>query len=159
MLSDNTARTPAFGANSPLYFPGHHVAAKTGTTNDSRDAWIIGYSPNVAAGAWAGNNDNSPMVRQVAGFIVAPMWHAFMIEALEKYPDDPFPEPRSLSSDSDKPVLRGIWADPAIGVHSILFWLNKDDPRGPRPQNPADDRQFDRWEYSVRLWAAQHNLD
>ena len=72
VLSDNKARTPAFGANSPLYFPDRPVAAKTGTTNDYKDAWVLGYTPNIAVGAWFGNNDNTPMEKMVAGFIVAP---------------------------------------------------------------------------------------
>lgn len=170
VLSDNVARTPAFGANSPLNFPGYHVAAKTGTTNDSRDAWIVGYSPTIAVGAWAGNNNNTPMVKQVAGFIVAPMWNEFMRVALTKYPSEPFPEPRSLISENDKPILRGIWegvdiaSDPSGGmritanIHSILYWLDKNDPRGPRPENPSLDPQFKYWEFSVEQWKARNGL-
>ena len=169
VLSDNDARIPEFGVNSPLNFPGQHVADKTGTTNDSRDAWILGYSPNITAGAWAGNNDNSPMVKEIAGFIVAPMWHEFMEYALSKYPNDPFPEYQKTTTDSDKPILRGIWEGSDIqndasgvlripaNVHSILFWLNKNDPRGPRPEHPEDDPQFVRWETQVRAWALQNN--
>lgn len=178
VLSDNVARTPAFGATSALYFPGRHVAAKTGTTNDYRDAWIVGYTPTVAVGAWAGNNDNSPMEKRVAGFIVAPMWHEFMEYALTRVPDEPFAEARPLTNPSDKPIIRGIWQGTdisrvnaitqapvgpefngptreriAVSVHSILYSINKEDPRGPAPQNPADDPQFSRWEWAVRNWA------
>jgi len=88
MLNDNVARTPAFGSNSYLYFPGRDVAVKTGTTNDYRDAWIIGYTPTIAAGAWAGNNDNSPMKKKVAGFIVAPLWNDFMNKYFELHPEN-----------------------------------------------------------------------
>ncbi|MBI4117991.1 MAG: penicillin-binding protein [Parcubacteria group bacterium] len=180
ILSDNKARTPAFGASSPLYFPGRDVAAKTGTTNDSRDAWIIGYTPNIAVGAWVGNNDNSEMVKSVAGFIVAPMWNAFMKTALEKLPDEPFASVSYDYPDGFKPVLRGVWQggetytiDTVSGnlatahtpeetrrevvltdVHSILYWLNKGDPRGPRPAFPEEDSQFLLWEEPVLLWAA-----
>lgn len=169
VLSDNEARTPAFGAVSPLHFPGNHVAAKTGTTNDSRDAWIVGYSPNIVVGSWAGNNNNTPMVKQVAGFIVAPMWNEFMQFALSKYPNDSFPEPRQTISESDKPILRGIWEgtdiqnDPSgvlripANVHSILFWVDKDNPKGPRPTEPEKDAQFTRWELPVRAWAEENN--
>ena len=69
---------------------------KTGTTNDYKDAWIIGYTPSLSAGAWAGNNDNTPMEKKVAGFIVAPLWHEFMEYALSRIPDERFlapPEP------------------------------------------------------------------
>src|SRR5690606_6655927 len=78
ILSDNVARTPAFGPNSLLNIPG--VAVKTGTTNNYRDAWIIGYTPDVVIGAWAGNNDNTSMERRVAGMIIAPMWQAFTLD-------------------------------------------------------------------------------
>ncbi len=170
VLSDNAARTPAFGANSPLNFPGYHVAAKTGTTNDSRDAWIVGYSPNLAVGAWAGNNNNSPMVKQVAGFIVAPMWNRFMQQALARVPNDPFPEPRALVTENDKPILRGIWEGVDIqnnpeggmritaSIHSILYWLDKDNPRGPRPEDPSQDPQFKYWEYGVERWKERNGL-
>ncbi len=181
VLSDNVARTPEFSANSALYLPGHHVAAKTGTTNDYRDAWILGYTPTFAAGAWAGNNNNTPMVKKIAGFIVAPMWNEFMRYALTKYPDQPFPEPQPLVSETSKPILRGVWqgsdstrVDAFTGapvpdsftgptklrittaVHDILYWLDKNNPTGPRPENPANDPQFTRWEYAVRAWAARN---
>lgn len=179
VLSDNDAKLPAYGAGSPIFFPGYHVAAKTGTTNDTRDAWIIGYTPKVVVGTWAGNNDNSPMEKKVAGLIVVPMWHDFFAKVLARIGDTPFPEPRDTTTESDKPVLRGIWegsdttlvhpttlqAVPpgysgptktkiAVAVHSILYWLNKNDPRGPQPANPGQDPQFERWEWGVRAWAA-----
>lgn len=160
ILSDNEARAPEFGSDSALNFPGKYVASKTGTTNDYRDAWILGYTPNIAVGAWAGNNDNSPMVKRIAGFIVAPLWHDFMEYAIAKYPNDPFPEPRVTTTESDKPVLRGIWrgGEGTTSVHSILYWLSKSDPRGPRPQNPNNDPQFARWEWGVRAWATQNGF-
>lgn len=181
VLSDNVARTPEFTATSALYLPGHHVAAKTGTTNDFRDTWIMGYTPTLAVGAWAGNNDNSPMVKKIAGFIVAPMWNQFMQYALTKYPDQPFPEPPPLVDSNDKSVLRGIWqgsdlttvdafsGNPVpenytgatkvrvtLNVHDILYWVDKSNPKGPRPANPANDPQFARWELGARAWAQRN---
>ena len=158
ILSDNVARTPEFGASSPLYFPGADVADKTGTTNDYRDAWVVGYTPGVAVGAWAGNNDNTPMQKKIAAFIVSPMWHAVMEIAMDKYPSDSFPPPAPIPEwDSLPPVLRGNWnTDPLEGVHDILYWVDRDNPRSGRPtKNPANDPQFPRWEYPVQLWA--HN--
>lgn len=152
VLSDNEARTPEFGANSPLYFPGYDVAAKTGTTNDYRDVWILGYTPAVAAGAWAGNNDNHAMQRKIAAFIVAPMWHEFMEEAMQRYPAGTFPSPQPLPQDLP-PILRGVWdQNPAEGAHDILYWVKKNDPRSGRPDNPWADPQFSLWEYPVSLW-------
>ena len=159
VLSDNVARTPEFGANSPLNFPGWDVADKTGTTNDFRDVWILGYTPSIAVGAWAGNNDNSPMAKRIAAFIIAPMWHEFMAYAMEKYSSrsDTFPAP---SPDPDvgslPPVLSGNWnTDPSQGVHDILYWIDKNNPRGGRPINPSNDSQFAHWDYPVSLWAGQ----
>jgi len=159
VLSDNVARTPEFGADSPLNFTNYDVADKTGTTNDYRDVWILGYTPSMAVGAWSGNNDNSPMEKRIAAFIIAPMWHEFMEYALEKYssPNDVFP-PSSPDPNvaSLPPVLTGNWnTDPAHGVHEILYWVDKDNPRGGHPANPWTDPQFAHWDYPVSLWAAQ----
>jgi len=171
MLADNVARSPSFGQTSFLHIPGRDVAVKTGTTNDYRDAWIIGYTPSIAVGAWAGNNDNSPMEKKVAGFIVAPMWRAFMDQVLARYPVEVFEDPLVEDPNTLKPVLRGIWQGGMVatssnnqqiaqgGVHEILHWVNKDDPRGPVPENPATDSQYVAWEYAVRLWATQNGFN
>lgn len=169
ILSDNVARTPAFGQSSLLNFPTRDVAVKTGTTNDYKDAWIVGYTPNIVVGAWAGNNDNSSMEKRVAGFIVAPMWRAFMDRALSNVADEQFESPL-VEEKGVKPVLEGIWQGGIYatstsnqkivtgGVHNILHWVKRDDPRGEMPQNPNDDSQYERWEYPVRIWAQQNNL-
>lgn len=170
ILSDNDARAPSFGQTSALYFPNRDVAVKTGTTNNYKDAWIIGYTPNIAVGAWAGNNDNTPMEKKVAGFIVAPMWRAFMDQALARIPDERFEKPLIEDVSQLKPVLQGIWQGGILatstsgarvvtgGPHTILNWVKKDDPKGEYPENPNSDPQFERWEYGVRLWAQDHNL-
>ena len=177
ILSDNVARTPLYGSNSLLHFPGRDVAVKTGTTNDKRDAWIIGYTPNLAVGAWAGNNDNRSM-SEISGLIISPMWRAFMDVALKKYPQESFHDaPRT--PETIKPVLRGVWFDPASlitpdendqsgdtpptidlentisSAHSILYYVDKDDPRGPYPTNPEKDPQFTLWEYPISLWKTE----
>jgi len=170
ILSDNVARTPEFGSDSVLNFPNRDVAVKTGTTDNYRDAWIIGYTPSIAVGAWAGNNDNSPMVKKIAGFIVAPLWRAFMDTALTQVPNEQFEEPLIEDETQLKPVLQGIWQGGVLatstsgqkivtgGPHTILYWVDKNDPRGPIPENPNIDPQFERWEYSVRLWAQERGL-
>ena len=148
IMSDNDARIPSYAPNNPLYFPGKDVAAKTGTTNESRDAWTVGYSPTLAVAAWAGNNDNSPMVKEIAGYIVAPMWRAFMDYALPKMPDEIFKEPPA-TPDTLAPALRG-----AVTGHSLLFWTDKDNPQGPPPGNPYNDPQTQYWEYPIQTWGA-----
>lgn len=151
ILSDNAARAPLYGPGSVVNIPGRDVAVKTGTTNDYRDAWIIGYTPSIAVGAWVGNNDNSPMQKKVSGLIVAPMWRELMDTVLPKVPYEnlPVPEPEDPSL---KPVLLGQWD----GQHSILHWVNRSDPRGPAPSNPAKDPQYRSWEYAVSRWAARN---
>ena len=157
MLSNNQARQPEYAAVNPFTFPGYDVAAKTGTTNDSRDAWTIGYSPDIAVGTWAGNNDNTPMVKEIAGFIVAPMWNAFMQVALAKYPVEYFGEPRAIPANAP-PVLRGVYQVPqpdgTIAIHELLYWVQKNNPLAGPPANPASDPQFAYWEYPVQQWLA-----
>ena len=134
MLSNNEARFPEYSADNPLHFEGYDVAAKTGTTNDFRDVWTVGYSPDIVVGTWAGNNDNRPMVKEIAGYVVAPMWHAFMQVALAKYPHSYFSEAPTIP-DTAPPALRGD-----SGGHDILYWINKDNPLV--PGNSMSDAQF-----------------
>ncbi len=176
ILSDNQARIPEFGATGPLSFYDREVAVKTGTTNDFRDAWVLGYTPQIAVGAWAGNNNNSPMEKKIAAYIVSPMWREFMDEAFKEFPPVSFPRPDPIDPNL-KPILRGKMGgssyviDTATGApatdqtpperrqevivpgyHSILFWVNKEDPTGPVPGNPYSDPQFKNWEYAVQAW-------
>jgi len=183
ILSDNVARIPAYGVSSPLSFTDRPVAAKTGTTNDFRDTWIIGYTPNLVVGAWAGNNNNTSIDKKVAGMVIAPMWRAFMNEALPSFPKEYFTAPEPTPSDL-KPVFRGVWQgydfftiDKISGklatdltpeetkkeiyfpnVHEILYWVDKNDPWGEVPSNPANDPQFDHWEYPVQEWLKKQSL-
>ncbi len=156
ILSDPVARAP-LGENTLFTFPGHDVAVKTGTTNDFKDAWTIGYSPNLVVGMWVGNNDNTPMVRKVSGFIVGPMWNEFMKYALQKLPTTSFTRTETDNS-SLKPALRGQWQTPGSDgqIHEILYWVDRSNPAGPPPSNPAEDSQFARWDYSVQTWLASH---
>ena len=95
VLSDNESRTPIFGANSAMYFKDYPVAAKTGTTGDFRDGWIIGYTPSIVAGVWVGNNDNTPMNKEPGVVLAGPIWRTFMNEALLKFPKENFTKPES----------------------------------------------------------------
>lgn len=85
VLSDNLARVPAFGRFSVLEIPGHEVAVKTGTTNNLRDNWTIGYTTNRLVGVWVGNNDNSSMSYVASGITGAsPIWSEIMQSMLDK---------------------------------------------------------------------------
>ncbi|MBI3971706.1 MAG: PBP1A family penicillin-binding protein [Chloroflexi bacterium] len=95
ILSDNAARTPAFGATSPLRLS-RPAAVKTGTTDDFRDNWTVGYTSQLVVGVWVGNADNSPM-RGTTGLTgAAPIWHDFMEFALQPLPVDPLRPPPGL---------------------------------------------------------------
>lgn len=154
ILSDNTARTPIFGFQGPLYFPNRPVAAKTGTAQDYKDAWVVGYTPSIAVGVWAGNNDNRPMTKQGAGLSAAgPLWHAFMEAALADSLVEEFPKPNPINY-PDRPMLGGATAqdDPGTLRHSILFYVDRANPLGPKPINPHTDPQFTNWEYAAQTW-------
>ncbi len=177
VLSDDEARAYAFGAGGVLTLSGRPVAAKTGTTNAYVDAWTVGYTPSLVAGVWAGNTDNTPMTRGYGGSkVAAPIWKAFMTEALKNMPVEEFPE--LPENDAKKPILRGsqgggvtLGIDKITGkiatsstpkqyivertyipAHNILHYVYKDDPRGPEPKNPGDDSQYQIWEDSIGQW-------
>ncbi len=91
ILSDNAARTYMFGANSTLYFPNYKVAVKTGTTSDYKDGWIIGYTPSIVAGVWAGNSNNAAIKKEPGSVVAGPVFHEFMNTILANYPKEEFP--------------------------------------------------------------------
>jgi len=175
ILSDNTARIPTFGAHSVLEIPGREVAVKTGTTNNNKDAWTIGYTPSVAVGVWVGNNDNKPMKKGGAA-LAGPIWNSVMTEALKKLPVESFDAPESIDQ-SIPAILRGFWqggdtfvTDTITGnlateftprnlqketsitnVHTILYWLDKDNPLS-KTSGRTNDSQYENWEYGVQAW-------
>lgn len=95
ILSDNQARIPAFGPNSALNI-GRPAAAKTGTTTDFRDNWVMGYTPNLVVGVWVGNADNTPMVNVTGVSGAAPIWNAFLRAVLLGQPEIDFHEPSGI---------------------------------------------------------------
>ncbi len=98
ILSDNDARKAIFGERSYLAIPGKSVAVKTGTTDDKRDNWTVGYTRSRVVGVWVGNNDNSPMNPTLASGITgaAPIWNRLIKKATETIPDEPFVRPGSI---------------------------------------------------------------
>ncbi len=144
VLSDNSARAAAFGNANALFISGRDVAAKSGTTQENRDAWVVGYSPTLAVGVWVGNNRNQSMTAAGAGISAAgPLWNAFMSKALSGTSPESFiiPDPIIASH----PVLNGVPSD-----HSILFLVSKDNPQGLPPETPESDPQFQNWEWAVQ---------
>ncbi len=149
ILSDNSARALLFGLNSTLYISSHQVAVKTGTTQKFRDAWTIGYTPSLAVGVWVGNNDNAEMTREGGGISAgAPIWREFITEVLKNQPDEEFPKPEPVFI--DKIMLNGNYTGEDGQLHTILHYIDKNDPRGSVPSNPESDPQYNHWEWSVK---------
>ncbi len=100
ILLDNTARSATFGTNSYLVIPGHpSVSAKTGTTDEKRDNWTIGYTKSFVVGSWVGNNDNTPMGNITSGVSgAAPIFHRLMTFVLKGKEDEPFEKPENVEA-------------------------------------------------------------
>jgi len=97
MLSDDRNRCLEFGCGGALTLPGRQVAAKTGTTENFRDNWTVGYTPTLATAVWVGNPDNQTMAHYSTGIDgAAPIWHMFMLEALQGAPKRWFQPPAGL---------------------------------------------------------------
>lgn len=114
VLSNNENRAWVFGEKNPLRFDGRPVVAKTGTTNEFRDGWTMGYTPSLAVGVWAGNNDNSPLLEGADGVnVAAPIFRDFLNKTLVNYPIEEFPKynPEDEIGDGEgktnKPMLSG----------------------------------------------------
>ena len=160
ILLDADLRQPLFASSLNLtVFPDQEVALKTGTSNDFRDAWAMGYTRSLVVGVWAGNNNNSSMQQQAGSILAAvPIWRAFMDEALKKQTlSETFTRPDLVLA--EKPMLRGesiikykINDIEYPQVHDILYYVDKDNPAGPNPQNPQNDPQFENWEEGLMEW-------
>lgn len=150
VLADPYARAAIFGSR---YFGDREVAVKTGTTNNSRDAWMLGYTPSISVGAWMGNNNNAPMAQQASARIIGPMWKEFMDWALTRVPNEKFDEPEKTTASSTKPFLRGVWQGPGNEVHSELYWIDRNDPAGDAPGYASKDPLFRQFEHSVANWS------
>lgn len=98
ILLDNVARALEFGPNSYLNIPGKTVSAKTGTTDEKRDNWTVGYTPSFVVGVWVGNNDNTPMNQAIASGATgaSPIWYKIMNFVLKGKPDEPPVKPNDV---------------------------------------------------------------
>jgi len=184
VLADNNARAYIFGIKNWLTFGNNRpVAAKSGTTNDYRDAWTIGYTPSIVTGVWVGNNDNSEMKRGADGGIVAaPIWNKYMKQILGDTPVETFKKPEIKLSgkavlDGGNPLEKIVKVDKISGLlassstppeyieerkfidpHSILYYVDKNNPTGPIPTNPGADPQFSLWEAAIKTWADKQSF-
>ena len=183
ILSDNKERAYVFGKKNYLTID-RPVAVKTGTSNEYRDAWTIGYTPDLVTAVWVGNNDNSKMKPGADGAdTAAPIWHDFMINALKGVPKKYFNQPPPLLV--DKSVLKGEWPekiilkiDKASGKiattstpetfieektfkvpHSILHYVDKANPLGLPPEHPENNPQYLRWEAGIKKWLEKTKIE
>ena len=140
ILSDNAARTPAMGSNSALRTDGIQTSVKTGTTNDVKDNWTVGYTRNVAVGVWVGNNDGQPMVNSSGLTGAAPIWNTVM-SGIYQNPAylNAFAVGGQLLSDQPNPPpgmsLRQVCdvrrvKDPAVGCPGVANEWLLDSPAG-----------------------------
>lgn len=188
ILSTNSLRAPVFGDRNPLSFTNRPVAAKTGTTNEWRDGWTMGYTPSLAVGVWAGNNDHSIMKQGADGILVAaPIWRSFMDVTLSNYNVEQFPkyEPEETGkaildgklemkkelkvckipgTKNDYCLATSACPDNEVekkkfsDTHSILYYVNKEAPREDAPKKPENDPQFDNWEKGVKNWLKENKF-
>jgi penicillin-binding protein 1A len=110
IMSDDNNRAMVFGRGSPLTLPGRQVAAKTGTTDNFTNGWTVGYTPDLVAAVWIGQDKSQPMVDgSDAVFVAAPGWHAFMQQALDAWqkPNTWFSEPPGLTHANNALYLPG----------------------------------------------------
>jgi len=185
IMSNNDLRAPVFGKNNPFAFSDRPVAAKTGTTNEWRDGWAMGYTPSIVAGVWAGNNNNATMAAGADGiYVAAPIWRKFMDGALKNYTVEQFP--KYEFKETGKAILDGK-LDPTEKIevckikdddyclasdacpkdyveekkffsgHNILWYVDKNDPLGDYPKDPEDDPQFKNWERAVQKYAEKND--
>lgn len=191
VLSTNKYRAPVFGENNALKFDNRPVAAKTGTTNENRDGWTMGYTPDIAVGVWSGNNDNSSMSAQGDGSIVAaPIFRDFIMQAFPNPSGKEFPVYDKDEHKTGKDILDGELPDfkkievceipgkkdsycrankycpdskrkkrSFIDMHTILYYVQKDDPQGDDPKDPKADAQFKSWEKGIRKYYEENQKD
>ena len=167
MLSTNEYRIPTFGPSSVLNTPGITSAVKTGTNQNYKDAWTIGYTPSISVGVWVGNNNGDLMRPGAGGSAVAgPIWNKFLRDAYQAKQESedvlknefilPNPQTESFSRVTTPKTSKNILNGEVDGVfpHSILYFVNKSSPRGGQPADPqTSDKLYQNFERPVRSWA------
>jgi len=180
VLSDNGARSRVFGSHSALYIDGFDTAAKTGTTQKFKDGWTVGYTPQVVTGVWTGNNDNSSTRAGEGLYVAAPIWNEYMQKFLPTVLREKFITPINAKK-PDKMMLNGkfensveVRIDEKTGLlaeddcpdkytkkktfsdaHTILYYVNREDPLGDIPKKPQDDPMYKYWEEGVQKWYSE----
>ena len=150
VLSDAEARSLTFSRGNPINFYDRQVAAKTGTTNDFRDVWVMGYTPSIAVGTWGGNNNNKS-VTNVAGAVLSPMWRKYMNFVLKDLPVETFDTPVDTSTSTPN-YLNGNYC--ASGAGTILRFMGGSGSKG-----GASDPQYNLWNAPILAGGYCNNGD
>ena len=150
ILTDDSARAPLFGRWSPLHIINPRVAVKTGTTNNSVDLWVVGYSPDLVVLVWGGNSDGTPLEIGASGLAFSKTFKNIMLTASAKYGNKGayFPTNTNASHGGPNILFGKINID---DQHSILHYIQKDDI-AQEQENPENDAQYTHWEYAVQHW-------
>lgn len=170
MLLDNNARLLTFGENSYLNIRGREIAVKTGTTDDKRDNWAVGWTPNVLVTAWVGNNDNSPMGNVASGVTGAtPIWRRVILEAVRNRPNVDFTQPSNVTAVTIDAYGGGL---PVDGRPTRAeYFIKGTEPQGPAPiykeikvskedsNKLASDSELSKNEYQLRKYVVLHEDD
>lgn len=170
ILLDNNARVQEFGANSFLRIPGKTVSVKTGTTDEKRDNWCIGYTPSLVVGVWVGNNDRTPMNPRIASGTTgaSTIWHKLMRLALKDKDDEQFAVPGNVEA---------VQVDAFSGGHPVDGQPTRTEYfiKGTQPttRSPILQREFfvfsendpvstdgkNRWQEGIDAWIEQAHKD
>lgn len=174
MLLDNNARSAAFGARSALNIAGKQVSVKTGTTDEKRDNWTIGYTPSYVVGVWVGNNDNSPMNNAIASGITgaSPIWNKIMTHVLKDKPDEQPQVPSNVVSLQIDGLAGGL---PHAGQSSRSeYFVKGTEPTAESPvykekdgqqyivireEDPVSGDGVNRWQAGIDAWIEQNHKD
>ena len=174
ILLDDNARSEAFGPNSALVIPGKTVSVKTGTTDEKRDNWAIGYTPSYVVGVWVGNNDNSPMNQAIASGVTgaSPIWHDIMASVLKGKPSE-FPSKPddviSLQIDAlggglphgGQPTRSEYFIKGTEPTAESPIYKNKDgqDYIVLQEDDPDSTDGVNRWQQGIDAWIEQNHKD
>jgi penicillin-binding protein 1C len=181
VLADDGARAMVFGTGGFLTLPGRPAAAKTGTTNDSKDAWTAGYTPQMTTVVWTGNTGGQNMNTNAGGSsVAAPVWNAYMRRVHEGLPVEGFTQPEIPAR--GKAVLDGVLPFELVRIDTIsgklatdrtpehlveervcgeyrpiVSYVNPSDPLGGAPNDPTSHPWYQPWQEAIDRFIVNHN--
>lgn len=174
ILLDNVARTQEFGANSYLVIPGKTVAVKTGTTDEKRDNWTVGYTPSFTVGVWVGNNDNSKMNPKIASGVTgaSSIWHRIMVMVLKNKANEEFVKPEKVIAMQVDALTGGLTVDGQPGRSEYFIKGTEPTVKSPvyqhkdgkdyfvfREEDPLSTDGVNRWQEGINAWIESVHKD